>query len=69
MRLLTLGELMCLTRTELCVLAAKISAALSVYREGSPELMLAYANGAWRCDRHWPSAKWTGGEETLVCPD
>lgn len=44
MRVLTLTELMRLTRTELCGLAAKITAALPTYREGSPEPTAAYIN-------------------------
>jgi hypothetical protein len=36
MRVLTLNELMRLTRIELCALAAQITAALPTFREGSP---------------------------------
>jgi hypothetical protein len=44
MRVLTLNELMRLTRTELCALLAKITAALPTYREGSPQRTAAYIN-------------------------
>jgi hypothetical protein len=37
MRVLTINELMRLTRTELCALAARITAQLPTYREGSPK--------------------------------
>jgi len=37
MRVLTINELMRLTRTELCSLAASISAKLPAFREGSPQ--------------------------------
>jgi len=44
MRVLTLNELMRMTRTELCALAARITAALATYREGSPQRTAAYIN-------------------------
>jgi len=44
MRVLTLNELMRLTRTELCGLAAQITAALATFREGSPQRTAAYIN-------------------------
>jgi hypothetical protein len=44
MQVLTLNELMRLTRTELCGLAAKITAALPTFREGSPQRTAAYIN-------------------------
>jgi hypothetical protein len=44
MRVLTLNELMRLTRTELCGLAAKITAAMPTFREGSPQRTAAYIN-------------------------
>jgi hypothetical protein len=44
MRVLTINELMCLTRTELCGLAARIAAKLPGYREGSPERTAAQLN-------------------------
>ncbi len=44
MQVLTLTELMRLTRTELCGLAAKINAALPTFREGSPQHTAAYIN-------------------------
>jgi hypothetical protein len=44
MRVLTLNELMRLTRTELCGLAAQITAALTTFREGSPQRTAAYIN-------------------------
>jgi hypothetical protein len=44
MRVLTLNELMRMTRTELCALAARITTALSTYREGSPQRTAAYIN-------------------------
>ena len=44
MRVLTLNELMRLTRTELCGLAAQITAALPTFREGSPQRTAAYIN-------------------------
>ena len=37
MRVLTINELMRLTRTELCALAARIAAKLPAYREDSPQ--------------------------------
>jgi hypothetical protein len=37
MRVLTINELMRLTRTELCGLAARITAELPTFREGSPQ--------------------------------
>jgi hypothetical protein len=44
MRVLTLNELMRLTRTELCGLLAQITAALPTFREGSPQRTAAYIN-------------------------
>jgi hypothetical protein len=44
MRVLTLTELMRLTRTELCGLAARITAELPTLREGSPQRTAAYIN-------------------------
>jgi hypothetical protein len=44
MRVLTLNELMRLTRAELCALAAQITAALPTFREGSPQRTAAYIN-------------------------
>jgi hypothetical protein len=44
MRVLTLTELMRLTRTQLCGLAARIAAALPTYREGSPQRTAAHIN-------------------------
>jgi hypothetical protein len=44
MRVLTINELMRLTRTELCGLATWITAELSTYREGSPQCTAAYIN-------------------------
>jgi hypothetical protein len=44
MRVHTLNELMRLTRTELCGLAAKITAALPTFREGSAQRTAAYIN-------------------------
>lgn len=44
MRVLTLTELMRLTRTELCALAARAANALAEYPEGSPERDNALTN-------------------------
>jgi hypothetical protein len=44
MRVLTLTELMRLTRTELCALAAQMTNALADYPEGSPEREAAQTN-------------------------
>jgi hypothetical protein len=44
MRVLTLNELMRLTRTELCGLVAQITAALPAFRERSPQRTAAYIN-------------------------
>jgi hypothetical protein len=44
MRVLTISELLRLTRTELCGLAAKIAAALPTFREGSPQRLAAQIN-------------------------
>ena len=44
MRVLTINELMRLTRTELCNLAARIAAELPTYREGSPQRTTACIN-------------------------
>lgn len=42
MRVLTINELMRLTRAALCSLAAKIAAEMPTYREGSPQRTAAY---------------------------
>jgi hypothetical protein len=44
MRVLTLNELTRMTRTELCGLAAEITAKLPTFREGSPQRTAAYIN-------------------------
>jgi hypothetical protein len=44
MRVLTLTELMRLTRTELCALAAQVTNALADYPEGSTEREAAQTN-------------------------
>ena len=44
MRVLTINELLRMTRMELCELAARITAALPQYRAGSPELADALIN-------------------------
>ncbi len=44
MRVLTITELLRLTRKELCELAARITAVLPHYPEGSPELVNALTN-------------------------
>ncbi len=44
MRVLTINELLRLTRRELCELAARITAALPHYPEGSPEHSTALTN-------------------------
>jgi hypothetical protein len=44
MRVLTINELMRLTRTELCGLAARITAELPTLREGSPQRTAAHIN-------------------------
>jgi hypothetical protein len=44
MRVLTLNELMRLTRIELCALAARMTTALSEFPEGSYEYATAYIN-------------------------
>ena len=44
MRVLTINELMRLTRTELCGLAAQITATLPTFREGSPQRTAAQLN-------------------------
>jgi hypothetical protein len=44
MRVLIIEELMRLSRSELCSLAARIAAELLTYREGSPERAAAYIN-------------------------
>ena len=44
MRVLTINELMRLTRIELCALAAQITAAMATFREGSPQRTAAYIN-------------------------
>ncbi len=44
MRVLTMGELLRMTRKELCDLAAHIAAALPTYREGSPGRTAALIN-------------------------
>jgi hypothetical protein len=44
MRVLTVSELLRLTRSELCGLAAKTAAALPTFREGSPQRIAARIN-------------------------
>ena len=44
MRVLTINELLRMTRKELCDLAAHIAAALPTYREGSPARTAALIN-------------------------
>ena len=44
MRVLTINELLRMTRNELCALAAHISARLPAYREGSPARTAALIN-------------------------
>ena len=44
MRVLTINELMRLTRTELCGLAGRITAELPTFPEGSPERTAAHIN-------------------------
>jgi hypothetical protein len=44
MRVLTINELLRMTRTELCELAARITADVPHYPEGSPELANALIN-------------------------
>ena len=44
MRVLTLTELLRLTRTELCTLISEISSGMADLPEGSPELHNAHAN-------------------------
>jgi hypothetical protein len=44
MRVLTINELLRMTRKELCALAAHIAAALPTYREGSPARTAALIN-------------------------
>ena len=44
MRVLTINELMRMTRTELFNLAARIAAELPTYREGSPQRTTAMIN-------------------------
>jgi hypothetical protein len=44
MQVLTINELMRLTRTELCGLASRIAATLPTYREGSPQRTAALIN-------------------------
>lgn len=44
MRVLTINELMRVTRTELCGLLARITAELPIYREGSPQRTAAFIN-------------------------
>ena len=58
MRVLTINELLRMTRTELCALAARISAALPHYPEGSPELanaLMNLRNIRWALARHGPA--------------
>ncbi len=55
MRVLTINELMRLTRIELCGLAARITAELSTFREGSPQRTAAHINLRnirWALARH-----------------
>jgi hypothetical protein len=61
MRVLTINELLRLTRIELCGLAAKITA-LPTLREGSPQRTAAYINlrkirASWRDASSRPDAK------------
>jgi hypothetical protein len=44
MRVLTINELLRLTRTELCGLLARITAEPPTYREGSPQRTAAFIN-------------------------
>jgi hypothetical protein len=44
MRVLTINELLRLTRTELCSLLARITAELTTYREGLSQRTAAYIN-------------------------
>ncbi|MDH6258417.1 hypothetical protein [Bradyrhizobium sp. BR13661] len=44
MKVLTISELLRLTRTELCGLTAQITAKLLTFREGSPQRTAAYIN-------------------------
>jgi hypothetical protein len=44
MRILTLAELMRLTRIELCALAAQVTSALADFPEGSPERLSGQIN-------------------------
>ncbi len=44
MRVLTINELIRLTRTELCGLAGRITAELATLREGSPQRTAAHIN-------------------------
>jgi hypothetical protein len=44
MRVLTITELMRLTRTELCALLMRITARLPTFPEGSPQRTAAYIN-------------------------
>ena len=54
MRVLTINELLRMTRMELCELAARIAAALPHYPEGSPELanaLITLRNIRWALAR------------------
>jgi hypothetical protein len=44
MRVLTINELMRLTRTELCALFAQVTNELATFPEGSPQRTAAYIN-------------------------
>ena len=58
MRVLTINELMRMTRKELCGLAAHISARLSTYREGSPgraAALINLRNIRWALARRGPA--------------
>ena len=46
MRVLTINELLRMTRTELCGLAARITAELPTFREGSPQRTAACVKDA-----------------------
>ena len=58
MRVLTINELMWMTRRELCDLAARITALLPTYREGSPgrtAALINLRNIRWALTRRDPS--------------
>ena len=61
MRVLTINELMRLTRTELCGLAARITAELPTYRDGSPQRTAAcitLRNIRWVLSQRGPLPSW-----------